>query len=370
MIIEISNVVQSTQIFLIIFVIAFILTFRKKTTSGLSLNLTQELKGLAILAIVFSHIGYCLVSDNRFLFPLSILAGVGVNIFLFLSGYGMVISSLSKEKSILGFYKHHLLKLYKPFWLTLIFFFILDFFVLNKFYGFSYMGQSLLGFFPRADLFLDINSPLWYFSFIIFYYLLFPLVFYRKQPWVSSIILILISYLVILWNQAILKQVIYFYKLHFLAFPLGVLIGGLVFQYKDILFKLIQKQNWQSIKYFKNIKKIGYFSSIIFLLCLIGYTAYYSHIGDMFWFEQITSLITGGAIILLFLISKFENRLFYWFGLFSYEIYLVHWPILSRFDIFYRFLPAWLATIAYLGLFLLISWIIKKILKNLDYLLG
>lgn len=363
MVIEISNVVQSTQIFLILFIIVFIFTFRKKNTRGLSLSLSQELKGLAILAIVFSHIGYCLVSDNRFLFPLSILAGVGVNIFLFLSGYGIVISSLSKEKSILGFYKHHLLKLYKPFWLTLIFFFILDFFILNKTYSFSYIGQSLIGFFPRADLFLDINSPFWYFTFIIFYYLLFPLIFNRKQPWISGIILSLIGYLVILYNPQILKQIIYFYKLHFLAFPLGVLIGSLVFKYKDNLLELITKQKWQNIPYLKILKKISYFSSVIFLLCLIGYTAYYSHIGDVFWLEQITSLITGGSIILLFLISKFENRLFYWFGLFSYEIYLIHWPILSRFDIFYRFLPAWLATIAYLVLFLIIGWVIKKILK-------
>ncbi|MFA5934540.1 MAG: acyltransferase [Candidatus Paceibacterota bacterium] len=362
MIIEISNVVQSTQIFLILFIIIFIFTFRKKTTSGFSLVLTQELKGLSILAVVFSHLGYSLVSDHSFLFPLSILGGVGVNIFLLLSGYGMVTSNLSKEISIPNFYKHQLLKLYKPFWLTLLFFFILDFLVLNKIYSFSYIGQSLLGFFPRADLFLDINSPLWYFTFIVFYYLLFPLVFYRKHPWITGMTLAIIGYLMTLWNPQILKQVMYLYKLHFLAFPSGVFIGGLVFKYKDNLFEVITKQNWKNSKYYKIIKKISYYLFVIFLVCLMGYTAYYSHVGDFYWYEQLTSLLTSGVIILLFLISKFENRLFYWFGIFSYEIYLIHWPILSRFDIFYRFLPAWLATVLYLLFFIFIGWIIKKIL--------
>ncbi len=360
MIITINNVVQSTQFFLIFFIIALIFSFRRKTIGGFSLNITRELKGFAILSIIFSHIGYCLVSDNKFLFPLSVLAGVGVNIFLFLSGYGMVTSNLSKKISIPNFYKHQLLKLYKPFWLTLIFFFVLDFLFLNKIYDLGYIVQSLLGLFPRADLFVDINSPLWYFTFIVFYYLLFPLVFSRKYPWISGIILVLISYLLILWNPQVLKQVMYLYKLHFLAFPLGVFTGGLIFKYKDNLLKIFLIQNWQNKKYFNFLKTTHYYFFTIFLVCLISYTAYYSHVGDLFWYEQLTSLLTGGAIILLFLISKFENRLFYWFGIFSYEIYLIHWPILSRFDIFYRFFPAWFSTILYLIFFIFIGWFIKR----------
>jgi membrane-bound acyltransferase YfiQ involved in biofilm formation len=97
------------------------------------------------------------------------------------------------------------------------------------------------------------------------------------------------------------------------------------------------------------------------LIWIISYTAYHSNIGSNYWLEQATSLLTCGAIIILFLISKFENRLFYLFGIYSYETYLIHWPIMSRFDIFYHFLPAWLATLAYLGLFIMIGWLIQKI---------
>ena len=232
--IQITNTIQSTYIFISILIIGIILTFRKKTAGGLSINLTQELKGFAILTIVFAHIGYYLVSDNNFLFPLTIAAGVGVNLFLFLSGYGLVASTLSKNISILQFYRRRLPKLYVPMWLTVLFFLILDFFVLAKTYSLASIGQTLLGFFPRADLFLDINSPLWYFTFIIFYYLLFPLVFYRKQPWLSGIFLFIVSYIVVLWNPAFLSKVIHLYKLHIIAFPLGVFIAGLVFKYKEM----------------------------------------------------------------------------------------------------------------------------------------
>ncbi|MFA6430325.1 MAG: acyltransferase [Candidatus Paceibacterota bacterium] len=353
--IQISNSIQSTYIFISILIIGIILTFRKKTTKGLSVNLTQELKGFAILTIVFAHIGYYLVSDNQFLFPLTIAAGVGVNLFLFLSGYGLAVSAMSKETSIPQFYLRRLPKLYIPMWCTVFFFLILDFFLLDRIYSLSYIGQTLLGFFPRADLFLDINSPLWYFTLIIFYYLLFPITFYRKKPWLSGIFLLTMSYLVVLWNPAFLNQVTHLYKLHVIAFPLGVFIASLVFKYKDRLKEILQKT-----EYLKLFKKIIYWCFVGLLIWIISYTAYHSNVGNNYWLEQATSILTCGAIIILFLISKLENRLLYLFGVYSYEIYLIHWPLMSRFDIFYQFLPSWLATLAYLGIFVAISWFIKK----------
>ena len=65
------------------------------------------------------------------------------------------------------------------------------------------------------------------------------------------------------------------------------------------------------------------------------------------------------AIIALFIIKRVEFRLFSLFGLYSYEVYLIHWPLMYHYDVFYRYLPAWLATIAYLALFIVISWLIK-----------
>jgi len=364
--ISITNPLQSTYIFITIFVIGLILTIRKKDENGFSKSITQELKGFAILAIVFAHIGYYLTTDNQFLFQLSIGAGVGVNLFLFLSGYGLTISSIAKKPTMLQFYKNRLEKLYVPMLFTLLLFISLDFFILNKTYSLLYIGQSFLGFFPHADLFTDINSPLWYFTFIIFYYLLFPIVFYRKQPWVSGIILFVISYLLILSNPAFLQNVIYLYRTHFIAFSLGVFVAGIVTKYKRSLLESRIKHALHKIEIHKILKNIAYWIFIGILLWTIGYTAYYSNVGQQYFIEQTTSLITCGALILLFLISKYESHLLYWFGIFSYEIYLLHWPIMARFDIFYRFFPAWFATVAYLGFFILISWLMQKTIVFLE----
>ncbi|MFA5771098.1 MAG: acyltransferase [Patescibacteria group bacterium] len=365
MTILINNAFQATQIFIVIFVLVLLLTIRKKPIlDGLSINVTQELKGFAILAIIFSHIGYFLVSDTRFLFPLSIAAGVGVNLFLILSGYGLTISALSKPLSIIQFYKHRLLKIYLPFWIIFLLFLGLDFFILGKVYSFDYIWQSLLGFFPSANSF-DINSPFWYFTFIVAYYLLFPVVFLRKIPWLSAIILYLAGYFLFYQNPHFLNEVMRLYKVHILAFPLGVLIGSLVFKYKGSLVQARFNNIWQRVTKLKLLNIIGYCIFLLFLSGLVVYTAYYSNVGGTRLAEELTSILTCLALIALFSIKKIENRLFYWFGIFSYEIYLFHWPILSRFDIFYFWTPAWLATILYLTFFMAIAWTMRFLLNRI-----
>jgi peptidoglycan/LPS O-acetylase OafA/YrhL len=366
MTISIINAVQSTQIFLGLFILVLLITLRKKPIfDGLSINTTQELKGFAILAIFFAHIGYFLVSDTRFLFPLSIAAGVGVNLFLMLSGYGLVISSLSKPLSIIQFYKRRLLKIYSPFWLAFLIFLGLDFFILGKAYSFTYIWQSLIGFFPSANS-SDINSPFWYFTLIVAYYLVFPLVFWRKQPWVSAIILYLAGYFFLRWEPTEMHKVIWLYEVHILAFPLGVLLGSLVTKYKGSLFQAKVNTIWGKITRRNWLNIIGYCIFVLFLSGLVVYTAYYSNIEGTRWQEEYTSIITCLALIILFSIKKIESRLFYWFGFFSYEVYLLHWPILSRFDIFYSWAPAWLATVLYLLFFLGVSWLVKKIINKIN----
>src|SRR5690348_6614939 len=95
--IVIANAVVQTWILIALLIATLMLSARRIECGDLlTITATQELKGVAILAVVFGHIGYFLVDDNRFLFPLSVGAGVGVNIFLFLSGYGLTLGLLKK----------------------------------------------------------------------------------------------------------------------------------------------------------------------------------------------------------------------------------------------------------------------------------
>lgn len=365
MIISINNAVLATQIFSAIFVVLLLFSIRRrKSFAGLSVALTQELKGFAILAIMLSHIGYFLVSDHRFLFPLTIAAGLGVNLFLFLSGYGIATSAISKPLSVWQFYRHRLLKIYTPFWLVVIVLFALDFLIGHKTYGFGYMFQSIIGFFPHADLWIDLNSPLWYFTLIIFFYLLFPLVFFKKYPCFSAALLYLGAYLIVRAEPTILDNVLHLYRIHLFAFPLGVMAAGLVSKYSGSRVQLaVQKLN-ERFKGHKLMSQIIYWLLMIVLSWLFVYALRHSSIGGVRWLEEAVSLLTGALLIVIFLLKKFEIKLLYWFGFFSYEIYLFHWPIMARFDIFYRFTPAWLATLLYLGLFLALGWGMRKLLNK------
>lgn len=109
MLISITNPIQQTWIFSIIFFAALLIFIKpRKITEWFPASLTTELKGMAILMIVLSHIGYFLATDTRFLWPLSIMAGVGVNLFLFLSGFGLTASQIKNNLKPWQFYKKRL----------------------------------------------------------------------------------------------------------------------------------------------------------------------------------------------------------------------------------------------------------------------
>jgi peptidoglycan/LPS O-acetylase OafA/YrhL len=309
------------------------------------------LKGLAILTVIFAHIGFYLVNNHTFLYPLSTVSGVGVNIFLFLSGFGLVMSSLKRQESLGATYKHRFLKLLIPFWLTLGLTFLADYFLLGRNYGWPYIIQSLLGFFNHADLYADVNSPLWYITITIFYYLLFPLLFYRKRPWLSAIAIFGISFLILLINPAPIASISYMYSLHLLAFPLGMILANLFVKadFWKKLFQRVEPRFWQRL----------YWPAILIFLAIALYFMTDSHVGEGFK-EELASLAIVSALLALFIIKKKENGFLYVIGLYSYEIYLIHWPLMYRYDFLFRFLPVWLALALYIPILIGLGWLIQK----------
>jgi peptidoglycan/LPS O-acetylase OafA/YrhL len=385
MLISINNPVGQTWIFTILLCVALILSIRRdKNRNFFPISTTEELKGLAILAVVFSHIGYFLVSDHRFLFPLSTISGVAVDLFLFLSGFGLTISTLKKGGSAVNFYLKRLPRLFIPFWIVLVSFLLLDFFILKISYPWQTVLKGFFGIFTRADIYQDINSPFWYFTLILFYYLIYPLVFLKKMPWVSALIIYIVSYLIVFqWNPTFIFQVSSFYLFHILAFPLGMLFA---WGYKERervnawFIKIWKQYKRKNQKIFGLIGKIFKITSVkrfeknmltslrylvmVGLVFLIGYTTAHSGAENQSIVALISN-ITVLAIFILFVLKKFDFKLLSFVGLYSYEIYLLHWPIMYRYDIFYRYFPAGIATALYLVLFLFLAWVIHKIVERI-----
>lgn len=351
--ISINDPLQSTYIFIVIFVLALFWSVRKSGDDKFfSSSVTQELKGFAILAVVFSHVGYFLVADHRFLFPLSIMAGVGVNLFLFLSGYGLSVSALAKPRSIGKFYVDRLGKLYVPMWICLGLFLILDFCLLGVRYEWSLIARSALGYFDHADIYRDINSPLWYLSLMIGYYLIFPLLWIRKAPWLSALMIYILTYYALASEPEFLKNVQGLWQSHLLAFPLGMVLATWVANSGALERVVLRVKKWHWSLY-------GLV--IVALVATIAYTAYYSGVGKGLVIEERMGLLTMGLVLALFLIKKAEFRLLSVFGLLSYEIYLLHWPLMYRYDVLFKYLPAWLAMLLYLGLFVVLASVLQRL---------
>ena len=348
----ISNPIHQTIIFGIVLGIIFILTFSKKKDYT-PLSLTQELKGFAILAVIFAHIGYALSLNPQFLFPFSVFAGVGVNLFLFLSGYGLTFSQMNKGNSLVYFYKQRLFKLFIPFWIIVSLLFVLNYFFLGHIYSNQYMIMAFFGIFTSANMYTDINSPLWYFSLILFYSLLFPVVFKKRHAWITAFVLYLIVWVVVQIDPVPLAGVIGLYQVHMLAFPLGILVAWYVHTPRTLI---------KGKKLYTRYEQFVYPVGLVVLCALIGYLALHGNIGKPAYIEEITSLFAMFAIILLFILKKRESKFLSVFGLFSYEIFLFHWPILYHYDFLYTHIPAWLATSIYLGVFILLALLLKKIL--------
>jgi peptidoglycan/LPS O-acetylase OafA/YrhL len=355
MLISIANAPLENGIFFAILLAALLIPGRNTSDDQVPLPLsrTLELKGFAILTVLLGHIGYFLSSNHDFLFPLSTISGVGVDIFLLLSGYGLTASGLRRTRAPKEFYLRHAAKLYQPLWIILGILFTADFFLLGKSYGLPYMLRSFLGIFPTADLYSDVNSPLWYFMFTVFLYLIFPIVFRKKRVWLSALIMTaLTGSLIVIGNHFFLGSVVHLYDLHFLAFPLGMLLAS--------LFSSTGKAEF----FLSRIKLLPFGIRSIMLAVLTLLVWQLSLHTNVPGLEQAVSLIIVALLLGFFLIKKSRSLFLTLMGTYSFEIYLFHWPILYRYDFLYRVLPAGIATALYLAFFILLGYLFDKALRS------
>ena len=361
-----DDIYQTNLIVIAVLIAVLLLTFkRSKHTDLFPISVTQELKGLGILTVVFAHFAYMLVTNADFLFPLSIIAGVGVDLFLFMSGYGLTVGMLKKPLPIFDFYKRRVIKIFIPFWVALILIFAANAIFLDIHYTVPYMIQSLLGWFPTAEGFDDVNSPFWYITWMMMFYVLFPLVFSTKRPWLSAIILAVIATLIGVYNPLNMGDN-WLHRLHTVAFSLGIVFAWVLFETKDKENKFVAH-----LKEFRNKAKIMPYVIIALMLGVVVYMSLHTTanhwptltaiLGKGYFVDQLTSIILMFAFIVIFSLKKFDNKFLSIYGLYSFEVYLIHWPLIGRYDIFFDYLPSWAAVIAWLVTFIVVSWLLQKI---------
>lgn len=339
-------------LFFVIFSITILITLQRKPSlkeGGITRSDSTSLKGIAFLMVLFSHIGYFLFPNSNFLFPLSIFAGVGGNLFLFLSGYGLAKSS--QDTNPISFYKHRFSKLYVPLVITTIFVVILDL-ASGSPTSFMHILPGLTAIVPHANIYTDFNSPLWFLTLLFVFYIIFPFIFNREKPFRSSLFLFLFAAIVpgyIIKFLPFSDGVVYLWATHAYAFPLGVACA-LIPEHVLLRLKLAQTM-WLRV--------------VLWCVALFAFIYMSFHAAINTPYEQSVCLITMFLFLYLFLSFPMRSTFILLLGTYSYELYLLHWPLLYRHDVLYGVFPSWLATYLYLFVFLGLGIGIAKISERI-----
>jgi len=292
---------------------------------------SNEIKGYAMLAIIFSHVGYFLSKDTQFLFPFSIGGGVAVNAFFFLSGYGLAMSAFKKYLKPIPFYIRRFFKIVIPLWVTLFLLYCVDFFLLKKIYSIRSILFSFLGWFPTANIWNDVNSSLWYISALFFFYIIFPIIFRPWVPYASAFVILVVSGFFTYFLAPVGVRELY--EVHWLLFPLGVFVASFAHTRMLVLPKRV-RSHWI----------FGIIALVIASVLLYGY----AEIGTQY--EQYMSIAMFGLFVIGFWLVPLRSEFIEKIGKYSYGMYLIHWPLMYRYGIWFQFLPSWFATLVGVGL--------------------
>jgi peptidoglycan/LPS O-acetylase OafA/YrhL len=169
-------------------------------------------RAIAILLIIISHYNVHLiriVSDNYVFFNPQIASGIGVSLFIILSGSSLIIST-ENNFSILNFYKKRFFAIFPLFYITYLFWFVALLLIFKEYrfadrnpFAFLFTILGLDGFFLyNIKTYYLVGE--WFLGLILILYLLFPVVryFYYK----NKICTLIVSFIICLTTY-------YFYNL-------------------------------------------------------------------------------------------------------------------------------------------------------------
>jgi len=148
------------------------------------------------------------------------------------------------------------------------------------------------------------------------------------------------------------------YVLHTLAFPLGMIFATF------LSLKPLTEIKTQFYNLRESHKKTVNLVRIV-VLWILGYSIYFtlikSGVGKGLKTEQVISLFTTLAIVLFVLLKRYKSEFLVLLGVYSYEIYLIQWPIMYRYDFIYKYVSAGFGTLIYLFVLLGFSLILNKV---------
>ena len=337
------------------------------------------MKGIAILGIMLHN--YChwlkdIVRENEFtwrqlrcdrllevlqqpdeLLPMhlfSFFGHYGVTVFLFLSGFGLVMKyerSPLPEVGIWRFLRYNYLKLFRILVVGFVLFVMLDAITPAMH---RYKASEVVAILGMYVNFLEHPAqviwpgPYWYFSVTLQLYLLYRLVFYRWRHW--SVVVALMAGCWI-WQLCYCDDMVTLERLRY------NLVGGLLPFGMGLLAARSEKLKEMCGKLRLPLYAVLFMLSILFAF-------YFSLLSPQMWL-WVPALAVVGTMALVKLMPQWLMPSVVWLGTISAAIFVMH-PLVRKI-----FIRPYLQYDQYAGLLLfivatlLVSWLVKKIIDKM-----
>lgn len=321
------GIVYSLVIFFVILTLKkqYVCDANGGTEELLSLETSKSLRGVAILLLILGHFTAKCVGGEQFFEHAGKWA---VIIFLYISGV-----ALSKTYGLVKVGRVFLIKrfrrLYFPFVISLIVFYSLDYFLLERSFSLLKMVLSFVGIVSTGPP----NGPAWFITYIGLLYLLFYVISKLDSgAFFKVLVLILISYVVgyVVSSVDGLYSQFGIWTQYTVVFPASIAIG-------------IKN------KFFVKFLTIFYSRSrVLYVLVVLMFALqYFSAFGvnfivnlsDSIVYQKITrSLDVISFMVLLVMLTfmldryRLKSNILSFLGEYSFEIYLMHMPFMVYYD--------------------------------------
>ncbi|MFC1734036.1 acyltransferase family protein, partial [candidate division KSB1 bacterium] len=299
------------------------------------------------------------------------LGDSGPGVFIIISGIGLSLSALRKEKSfsIAEFYRKRLFRIF-PLYIAIHFIILIGLILKNGgAYPISFNTfLSILGLRFTDQLFFYLNPSWWFIWLILQLYIVFPLLFrllLKAGWWKFLLISFIFTFLI---RGAGLLDIRYSQSLYFwmtgvffgtrlAEFSLGMVLGYLLLQ--------VQMGKIQIPRF----KTVLIFSILIYIT---GFLASLSYAGSI-----VSNVLVSAGLMGIFY-CMWEGFLKYlhpqlgniliWFGINSYALYLIHQPPMQWINYKFDGKSQFILTIAWLVVSVFLSWIINQMVENKNFL--
>jgi len=295
-----------------------LLTLRKGTKDiFLNRSVSEQVRGIAILFVVIGHIGvHTLVSKRDFL----VLGEYGVSLFFILSGFGLTLSCHSKKITFISFLKRRVSKVMIPYVLITCIILLLDFIFLHRTYASKDILLTMIGV-NINTITRHIDYVRWYVTLLLIWYVFFALLWDKLDGYKFPAAFTAIAFLLFL-----ISYYVYDLGYAFFSFPCGIWLA----LYHEQVSKLLAQYRTNTIKIYSIICIVCIYLFVQKILPVLSSyvpSIFISLSREMMW-------ILFSLAILLFVnaLSPFSSGFLKYAGKYSYAIFLLHGPLMIKYD--------------------------------------